>query len=175
MLRTLFTALLLLSCLAGWHEAGAQVHRCTAADGTQIFTDRACGDIGASSRLPPPASSGNTGATRAGICHHDVGSLANALAAAVQSGDVNRIAALYDWAGMGTASANPVLDQLLRVAERTLVDVRPLRTASAAETDTPTNGSIVGLRVEQVLADGRSPAHASFGLHRRLGCWWLHL
>ncbi len=163
--------------MACWQGAHAQVHRCTAADGTQVFTDRNCADIGASNRLPPPAALGNTRNARAAICQRDTTRLAEALAAALQSGDANHIAALYDWAGMGTASANPVLDQLLRITTRRLVDVQPLHAASTPDAGAAAMpaGAVIGLRVEQVLADGRTPAHTTFGLHRRLGCWWLHL
>ena len=34
---------------------------------------------------------------------------------------------------------------------------------------------LVGLRVEQTLADGNTPSRTVFGVRKHLGCWWVRL
>ena len=101
------------------------------------------------------------------------------------------MAGLYDWAGMSTSNAYRLMDRLQLIASRTLVDVQPMYAGGTneygydvAEFDPDTGAVIgkpatkprlVGLRVEQVLADGHTPSRVSFGLRRRLGCLWLRL
>ena len=167
--------LLSLGWLAPSPHAVAQVRHCQAADGTRLYTDRQCTDLGArESRDPPP---GQAAGSRRQACASSVPDLAYALDDAIRSGDANRIAGLYDWAGMGSSNANRVLDQLQRIAERPLVDVREARAG-----DVPGDagrgsgaGPILGLHVEQILSDGYTPSRTVFGLRRRLGCWWVHL
>ncbi|TCT23452.1 hypothetical protein [Thermomonas haemolytica] len=146
----------------------AQVRQCLAADGTRIYTDRQCGDI-AAREAPAALAAGAGGAllTARGGCARSVEDLADALERALQAGDANQLAALYDWAGMGSAAANAVLDQLQRIAGRPLVGVH-------ARTDEAT-GAVTGLVAEQVDGNGRTPRQAGFGLRRRMGCLWLTL
>lgn len=167
--------LLMLGGLALPRHAAAQVRHCQAADGTRLYTDRQCADLGArESRDPPP---GQATGNRLQACARSVPDLAYALDDAIRAGDANRIAGLYDWAGMGSSNANRVLDQLQRIAERPLVDVREARAGDGPgdESGGSGTGSILGLRVEQVLNDGYTPSRTVFGLRRRLGCWWVHL
>ena len=44
------------------------------------------------------------------LCARNPQALADGLAAAVQTGDANRIAALYDWTGMGSNSAHAMME-----------------------------------------------------------------
>ena len=62
--------------------------------------------------LRDPALATQPGNSRRPVCARDVQDLAWALEEAIRSGDANRIAALYDWAGMGTANANRVMNLL---------------------------------------------------------------
>lgn len=159
MARTL-TYLLWFLCLAALMPVQAQVRHCVAPDGTQIFTDRKCEELGASASQPPVSQTRSARYNRRSVCPSSVQDLAYALEKAMQSGDANQIAGLYDWAGMGTSSAYRVMTRLQQTASRPLVRVQ------ASES---------GLRLEQTLSDGITPASATFGTHRRLGCWWLHL
>src|SRR5690349_9612718 len=59
-------------------------------------------------------------------CSSDPIELMFELSAAIESGDVNRIAALYDWNNMGSAAGKEVMDRLEAIAGRSLVDVVPL-------------------------------------------------
>lgn len=171
--------------------AQAQVKRCTAADGSLIYTDRQCADIGASERLPSPAAASGGAYLRRNVCTRSVQDLSFALGSAIQSGDANQIAGLYDWAGMGTTAANHVMDRLQVIARRTLVDVQPLYAGGdpggddgVAAFDEATGqliarphapSRLVGLRIEQVLGNGVTPSRTVFGLRQRLGCWWVRL
>lgn len=175
------TRLLLLICFAWLTPAQAQVRHCVAPDGTQIFTDRKCEELGARKSEPPASTSTNNAAgarySRRNVCPSSVQDLAYALEKAVQARDANQIAALYDWAGMSTSSAYRVMAQLQQTASRPLVRVRIAESSGTSEdeSDAPSSMRITGLRVEQTLANGITPASAFFGLRRRLGCWWLHL
>ena len=122
-------------------------------------------------------------------CSRDAIELMFELSAAVESGDVNRIAAVYDWNGMGSAASRDVMDRLEAIADRTLVDVVPvyppaprdgdalqdpyldLPAWSAPLVDRPPSA----LRVEQVVSDGATPVSTTFALRRRMGCWWVVL
>ena len=61
-LRASLAAAVLLLAASAWPQpVSAQVRRCTAADGSSIFTDRKCTDIGAVERLPRAATGGASG------------------------------------------------------------------------------------------------------------------
>ena len=129
--------LLLLACLAPPREASAQVRHCVTADGTRLYTDRRCADIGAVDELRLPAL-GTPGAnSRRPLCARNVQDLAYALEEAIRSGDANRIAGLYDWAGMGTANANRVMNQLQAIARREVVEVRQVHAGERWEAADP--------------------------------------
>lgn len=198
--RAVLLLLLLFSGLAPVPPAQAQVRRCVAANGNIVYTDRMCADIGATSALAPaaPAGSGSGGSTLRSMCARNVRDLAYGLESAIQSGDANRIASLYDWTGMGTAAAERLMDAFDRIANRTFVDLVPVFSAgdAAVVTQAPVTDAgspsasgadpgnlpmppspparrVVGLRVEQVLSDGHTPSQVSFGLVKRMGCWWI--
>ena len=172
--------LLLLAWLAPLREAHAQVWHCVTADGTRLYTDRRCADLGAVDDLRDPALATQPGNSRRPVCARDVQDLAWALEEAIRSGDANRIAALYDWAGMGTANANRVMNRLQAIAKREVVQVRPVHAGERWDDTDPwlapaPVGPPVGLRVEQVQANGHTPARTSFGLRRRMGCLWVRM
>ncbi len=188
MLRIL-SLLLLLACLLPAQGLHAQVRRCTAANGSLVYTDRACADIGASVRVPPAVAASRSGVART-MCSRTIQDLAYALSSAVQSGDVNRIAGLYDWTGGNARTADPLLDRMERIASLNLVDMQPVYSqstpsatvdAASLATDAtpaptpPSKPRLIGLRIDQVSPHGLTPSHTTFGLHQRLGCWWLHL
>ena len=189
--RNLLPLCLFASLLVAAEAADAQVKRCTGADGTLVYTDRKCEDIGAVERNVAPAPGSLYRAYRRPTCARNVSDLGYELGSALNSGDVNQVAGLYDWAGMSTSNAYRLMDRLQLIASRTLVDVQPMYAGGTneygydvAEFDPDTGAVIskpatkprlVGLRVEQVLADGHTPSRVSFGLRRRLGCLWLRL
>lgn len=184
--------LLLIACLPTPGVVRAQVKRCTAADGSLVYTDRTCDDIGASERpgATTPAGSALAGRYR-NACARTVQDLVYSFSSALQSGDANQVAGVYDWAGMPTSSAYRVMTRLEAIARRPLVDVQPMysggtnaygdevidfdETTGAVVTRPPRKPRLIGLRVEQTLADGSTPSRTDFGLRQRMGCWWVRL
>lgn len=184
--------LLLLACMSAPDSAQAQVKRCTAADGSLVYTDRTCGDIGASERTStsPTGGSAIAGSYR-NVCARTVQDLVYAFSNALQSGDANRVAGVYDWAGMPTSTAYNVMTRLEAIARRPLIDVQPMYSGGTnaygddivefdeatgeVVTRAPRKPRLIGLRVEQTLANGSTPSRTNFGLRQRLGCWWVRL
>lgn len=188
--------LLLIAVLAPAQRADAEIHRCAGADGKTIYTDRACADIGAVERLPSVGAA-NAG-SRAGApgCSRSLPDLFFELTAAIDNRDANRLAGIYDWAGMSNRSGYAVLGRLAVIASRPLVDVRPILPAPDppepslpidADDGTDVGGDVdaqggpattvdrtpVALQVDQTLANGSTPSRTVFGLRRRMGCWWI--
>ena len=191
MVRAFLLLLIAAAHLAAAGSAHAQVRRCSASDGTLVYTDRKCEDIGAvERRIAAPAGSLYR-ASRRPSCARNVADLGYELGSALNSGDVNQVAGLYDWAGMATSNAYRLMDRLQVIASRTLVDVQPMYSGGANEYGydvvefDPETGAVltrpasrprlIGLRVDQVLVDGHTPSRVVFGLRQRLGCWWIRL
>lgn len=116
-------------------------------------------------------------------CSTDAIELMFELSAAVESGDANRIAALYDWNNMGSAAGRQVMDRLETIAGRSLAGVVPVYPPDPlAPYDAtlglpgwplpPVDRPPVAFRVEQVLDDG-TMVSTTFAVRRRLGCWWV--
>lgn len=192
--RALVLATLMCACALVPVPASPQVRRCTAADGSLVFTDRKCEDLGAQERLPPPAEGGSIldglRPTARFSCQRNVQDLSYALGSALQSGDANQVAGLYDWAGMSSSTAYRVMDRLDLIARRQVVDVQPVYAGGTNEYGdaivqfdadgrvvpvAPQRPRLMGLRVEQTLANGSTPSRTTFGLRQRMGCWWITL
>lgn len=183
--------LLLLLALLGLlpQSAGAQVRRCSAGDGSLIYTDRKCDDIGATERAYTPGIAGLGGGRYNRGCATSVQDLAYSLGSAIQSGDVNQLAGLYDFTGASTASGYRLMERLALIAKRPLVDVQPMYSGGAdpysgiVEFDEDggviqkpaAKPRLIGLRVEQTLANGSTPSRTVFGLRKNMGCWWVRL
>ena len=185
-------AMLLLACAWLPRHAHAQVRQCIGSDGTLVYTDRQCQDIGASERPAAQAGIGIGGPRMLrGGCSRSVQDLVYSLSSAIQSGDVNQVAGVYDWTGMSTSNGYRLMARLDAIARRPLVDVQPMYSGGANEygydvvefdEDTgavlskpPRKPQLVGLRVEQTLANGSTPSRTVFGLRKHLGCWWVRL
>jgi hypothetical protein len=192
MLRASLVAFVLVSGVslpAG--SAEAQVRRCSLADGGTVYTDRRCEDIGGT-EWTRPATAGATPA-RLGrpSCARSVQDLAYTLGNAIQSGDANQIAGVYDWAGTSTSTGYRLMQRLDAIARRPLVDVQPVYAGGTdaygydlVEFDEatgqvvnrpPRRPRLIGLRVDQTLSNGSTPSRTMFGLRRNLGCWWVRL
>ncbi|MGH8025894.1 MAG: hypothetical protein ACREO0_04105 [Pseudoxanthomonas sp.] len=196
-MRPLLLPLLLAgACLLTPPAARAQqkIQRCTAMNGETVFTDKRCEDIGAMDRLPQ-VSAGTSTSSGSGIyrsgCSRTLSDLVYQITAAVENKDVNRLASVYQWAGVSNASANGILNRLEAIVQRPLVDIAPVRPRPAPITDengVPVDDNAdgyypqtaapqrpVGLRLEQTLANGSTPSQTVFGLHRSYGCFWVTL
>lgn len=172
-------------------DAHAEVRRCALAEGGTVYTDRRCEDLGASELPKAAAGSGAMGARPGRVsCARSVEDLAFALGNAIQSGDVNQVAGVYDWAGMSTGAGYRLMERLDAIARRPLVDVQPAYAGGANEygydvvefdetgrvvSQAARAPRLVGIRVEQTLANGTTPTRTLFGVRRNLGCWWVRL
>lgn len=182
--------LLVYACLP--RSVTAQVRQCIGADGSLVYTDRRCEDIGATERVAPPAGMGIGGPhLYRGGCSRSVQDLVYSLSSAIQSGDANQIAGVYDWAGMSTANGYRLMARLEAIAKRPLVDVQPMYSGGANEygydivefdgetgaviSKPPRKPRLIGLRVEQTLRNGSTPSRTVFGLRKNMGCWWVRL
>lgn len=191
----LASLLLLLATTCVPLAAQAQVRRCTADDGSLILTDRKCVDIGATERAYPggiPGIGGVTGRNAYRGCARSVQDLAYALGNAIQMGDVNQLAGLYDFSGTSTASGYRLMERLGLIASRPLVDVQPMYAGGHDPYGDPyvrliefdEDGAVIqraavkprliGLRVEQTLSNNSTPSRTVFGLRKNMGCWWVH-
>jgi hypothetical protein len=205
MFRLSIIAFLVLSAiaLALPRTAHAQVHRCTAADGTQLFTDRRCVDVGATDSLDRAAAPDASHATAAPGCKRNLRDMVFEVSTAIDSRDVNRLAGVYDWSGLSTGNGYALLGRLDAIVQRPLVDIVPVSpeepaspekpVSDASDTTTGTGNAAppihdadaapppriqrppVALRVEQTLANGSTPSRTVFGLRRNMGCWWITL
>jgi hypothetical protein len=190
LLRSLLLPLLLAAVLWPAH-AHAQVRRCAGQTGEAIYTDRNCTDIGAVDRLMRAPGAGSAPSAYRGGCSRRLNELVYGLSSAIDAKDVNRLALLYDWAGMSTRQGYVVMGRLEGIVRRPLVDILPIyprpppvlaedgtvfdTNADGYFSQTTTRGTPVGLRLEQTFGNGVTPSRTVFGLRKRLGCWWLSL
>jgi hypothetical protein len=181
LLPTLF-AFAVLSCAAP--RVHAQIHRCTAADGTEVFTDRKCADIDAIDRTPRTPPSAGAGRLYRGGCARNLQDLTYEITTAIDAQDANRLAGVYHWVGVSSNNAAALMDRLDAVVHRPLVDIVPIAARSTVdegggESDAyypstiPQRQPPVALRVEQTLGNGTTPSHTIFSLQKHLGCWWV--
>jgi hypothetical protein len=158
----------------------AEVHRCNAPDGTTVFTDRRCSDIGAVSRAPDRASP--AARLYRPACSRTLQDLVLELSTAIDTRDVNRAAGVYHWVGLSGSTASAAMDRLQVIVDRPLVDITPVYPSGgddAADANyypqATSHRAPTGLRLEQTLANGSTPSHTVLGLRRYLGCWWITL
>ena len=198
MLFRLSCLLAALACATGalWSaHADAQIRRCTRPDGEVVFTDRACADVGGVARTKPSVDSPVYGGKSwARGCSRNLRDLIFEVTAAIDSRDVNRLAAVYNWAGMSSRNGYAVLGRLDVIVNRPLLDVSAVLPAPRLSVDagggmtvsgavdardypgaTVVRGRPVALRVEQTLSNGSTPSRTTFGLRRHMGCWWIVL
>lgn len=187
-----------LACATGalWPaQADAQIQRCTRPDGEVVFTDRTCADVGGVARPKPSVHSPVYGGKSwARGCSRSLRDLIFEVTAAIDSRDVNRLAAVYSWTGMSNRNGYAVLGRLDVIANRPLLDVSAVLPAPALSVDAggamTISGAVdpqdypgatvvrrrpVALRVEQTLSNGTTPSRTMFGLRRHMGCWWIVL
>lgn len=171
MLRAAVPVLLFWLCLAAWTPwtAAAQVQRCETADGRTVYTDKACQDIGATDRLPRGEAAASAPLLRRG-CSRTLHDLTFELTTAIDARDTNRLAALYHWPGIGNRNGYAIMDRLDAIAQRPLVDARPLYpedVPAVASTPPPAPA------LDAAATAGPEPAHppSSVELMRRSSPW----
>ena len=196
----LATLLLVLATLPVQAPAQAQINRCTAPDGTSIYTDRECSVLGAVERLPRDRSEATTEARRnayRGGCARSIHQLIQQMTVAIDAADVNRLAALYHWPGTSHSTGHRLMDQLDRIARTPVIDIVAERAATpvvavqqpgisasfastlqvsrSAPAAPATRSPPVALRVHQSSGTGAAPSRTRFALRQHLGGWWVSL
>ncbi len=164
--------------LAACGDAAAQVQQCMAADGSLVYTDKPCAALGAVERSQAPALPGMLPRYRSG-CVHDLQSFIHELSSAVEVDDVNRLAALYQWKGTSSRASYALMHRLEAIAARPLLQVVPVHPGTPGDgfpaLPAASGQAPAGLRLDQTLADGVTPASTTLWLRRELGCWWVTL
>jgi len=120
------------------------LRECIGPDGVPIFTDRRCGDLGATARPPPGVVFGGGAAVlgqplRVRTCARNQGDLLAGVRAALENHDANRLADYYHWTGMGTSEGYRLMERLDSFSARPVVDVQLVRNAQP-ESDPYGNG-----------------------------------
>ena len=204
-LSVLLYPLLGLACLTAPVQAQT-IRRCVTADGVAVFTDKPCELANARPRLAAPAQAPTTlSGGRAGLvaqtgrqCPQRLSELVDEIQLAIQAGDVNRLSALYWWAGQNNDRASRLLERLEAMAARPLVDIAPVYPERPPTSDTATpqwlesghDGSSeaaapvmvtsprpprpYALRIEQVLANSATPTRSILHLRHQYGCFWIN-
>ena len=172
-----------LAAAAAWpapRAAAAQVNTCAYPDGSLVYTDKACATVGA--RPATDTGRPRIAARYRNACARDFPALLIELSTAIEVGDVNQLAAFYQWTGLSTRAGYDIMARLETIAGRPLVDIVPLYA-----TPEPVAGSLyyppldaeahrpVGVRIEQTLDNGTTPASTTLRLAREAGCWWVRL
>lgn len=156
----------------------AQVNTCMHGNGEILYTDQACASLGA--EPAPPATQPRLASRYRNACARDFTALLIELSTAIEVGDVNQLAAFYQWTGLSTRAGYDIMDRLETIAGRPLVDIVPLYA-----TPEPAPGSLyyppldahdpVGVRIEQTTENGTTPSATTLRLAREAGCWWVRL
>ncbi|MCE7031931.1 hypothetical protein LY625_04745 [Lysobacter sp. GX 14042] len=156
--------------------AHAQVRQCAGPDGRAVFTDRSCEDVGARAAAAGATAAGQVLHTG---CARNVRELVWEVSAAIDLGDVNRLAGVYHWTGMTGRSGNEVMNRLQALVGRPLLHVAPVvqRRAPRAwsvldDGRRATTPAPVALQLEQ-LQPGGDATRTTFNLHQHFGCVWL--
>ena len=182
---------LLLLPLAWMPAARAEdgIRRCEGADGTTIYTDRQCSDLGAMDRkvdLEPAIRTGPPGSLPPAApapllrtdCARTSDTLLFDLRRHVESRNVNRVAGLYHWVGVGSGNARHVMDRLQRLVDHPPVSIEFVYPEASPVYEDPeafSNGTPpedpVGVRMLRGELGGEPPVELR--LVRNAECWWF--
>ncbi|MDH5834604.1 hypothetical protein [Luteimonas kalidii] len=119
--------LLLLPLVAPASPAHAQIRRCVTDDGSHVYTDRACKDLGATERVPRQGVAEPGGRHIRRDCSRNLRDLVFELTSAIDGRDVNRLAGIYHWPGTSSRTAYAIMGRLDAIVNRPLVDISPLQ------------------------------------------------
>lgn len=185
LLPKILCLLALFACATLAHAQTAQpVYRCIGAHGEPVFSGQPCGT---------PAAAGGTsahvqGAGFSAVCAASPEALRQAIAEAFAAHDVNRLAGLILWQGMGQASARNTLRSLGAWLKQPLTGIAFTRAAGPPFADAdagpppvttsgePANASSVAALPPtgfDVSTGGVDGVTRDFGLIESGGCWWL--
>jgi hypothetical protein len=201
-MRSIFLALFLLFALCALPaHAGNGLNRCIAVDGTSIFTDQKCEDIGAMQRVDPPPLPGNLGngfRLHANACARKPDDLLHGLENAIRAADVNQVAAFYHWPGVSAEEAVAILNRLQELVGRPLLSIELLyahRSQDETSGAGPSTGTGTGISARASVDDVQdeavarkayavqivqnrsqrdgTPIRSTLSLRRNIDCWWV--
>ena len=189
--------LVLILALLAITDADAVVRRCIAPDGSTIYTARPCALFDARDAAAPPEPAGTAPALPSrlpgeiplsayGPVHADCARTPDALLftlrRVLEHRDINTLAGLYHWPGMGKYSATAVMDRLEALAANSDGSADLIYPDAAfvvhdpqAYPDLPPEDPI-GVRLPSFHTGGLSesaPDPATLRVIRHAGCWWL--
>jgi hypothetical protein len=204
LLVTFATGLLLSAVPAATPvQASSAILRCQSPDGTLVYTDKACGALGARAAPLPgelltriyrdelrhgdeidnaiqaaPAVVGRRDPTLG--CARTPTQLAMDLRGAMAMDDVNRVAESYHWVGMSSRQGEATLDRLQALTGRPVLDshyfdaqIGPALSADASTLASADNGIGGDAGMLQLLLGGDAPTAIDFDVHRYAGCYFV--
>jgi hypothetical protein len=176
------------------HVPGTGIRRCAGADGSAVFTDRRCEELGAVESAAPAAGAAG-GRLFVRSCARTRQALVDGLRDALDARDANRVASYYHWTGMGNRAAYALMERLHDFSQQPLMDVQ-LVTSERPEADRfddgfgawypmlplpdtdqppppPRRPDLV--RVDQMRSYNDAASQVTyFHLTPNAGCWWVH-
>lgn len=174
---TLFRGAALTLLLWASGAPASVIHRCVAADGVLVYSDRSCQSQGIAERLPRAAVHEVIGRTlNLGCAAHSPQAMRDAVADAIDRRDFNALSGLYNFDGRSRQSAAPVVSRLQRMTRRPAVEIELVAAQSESLFDVwMVDLSVLPqLRVTQFIKGDAGPLSIEiFGLMRSAGCVWL--
>jgi hypothetical protein len=187
-MRVIPCLLILLLACSMRVEADDGIRRCIGPDGVSIYTDRPCDTFNAVDRKAPPVSGTHaapdidtpTGFTRSD-CARRADTLLFDLRRAIESDNVNQLAGLYHWPGIGRRASTAIMDRLERVVAQPLASVELVYPDIAPVLDDPgafppgtPSEDPTGIRILQVDPGEIEPRYRQdLRLVRHAACWWI--
>lgn len=175
--------LALLGCApAAWAQSTG-IHRCIGAHGEPVFSGQPCANpVPSTSSANPVAQENGFGS----LCAGSPQLLRTEIARAFATRDVNRLAGLILWRGMGEASVRATLGALSAWVKQPLagivvagatgpppVNAGPAPTGSVVQPG-PLAGARPGLPTGfEISTGGGDGSTRDFGITEIGGCWWL--
>lgn len=183
-------------------QAGTAIQRCEAADGTVVYTDKACAALGATPRplpsellnriareqansAPSPeyadASAPVTTVTVArrspsAGCARSPTQLAMDLRGSLALRDVNRLAESYHWIGLSHTQSKPIMQRLDRLSSQPLEDVHYFDAQigpGGMQLADAGAGNAAAAGVMQLMFGGESRHAVDFDVQRYAGCYFV--
>lgn len=183
-------------------RAGSGIQRCVSADGSTVYTDRACGSLGAkavpmrgellgriardeaaypsegrladTNRTPPI----NTVARRspAAGCARTPTQLSMDVQGSFALHDVNRVAESYHWVGQSHRQAQQLMQRLDRLASQPLLDAHffdaQIGPGGMQLADAGAGNGGAGV-LQLMLGGSGAPQVVDFGVLRHAGCYFI--
>jgi|CXWL01.1.fsa_nt_gi hypothetical protein len=155
----------------------SDIHRCSGANGTLVFTDQTCESLGIADKLPPAQASGYTQHNLGfGCAARSPEAMRAAIGSAIEQRDINALSGLYNFNGRSSRSAVPVIRRLERLTHRAAVEIELVypQSESLFGLGLPDTSALPSLRIVQHAVGNDGPLRIeNFELTHAAGCVWL--